>query len=407
MTGRIEGPLSSYASGESIDNVVIFICDSTRTDALPREVADRGVVGRAVAPSTFTASSLPSLLSGKYPAEHRVWDFDGQLSREPLLLREADNTGFRADTIWTGLETEHKPPLQMTRSKKGDELSSIETPFVYVEHDKGGHTPYGYSFEECESAAEFFRDFLDDPDDIPDLYQRGLQCSAERFTACLDTLEDRGLLEETLVIFTSDHGEHLGEPEYGHIYAHQTPMTPELVDVPLVVAGAGLPNDVEFDSLLSGLDIVPTALSAQGRAVPDSLPGMDLWTRSPSETRALRSEVWAEHDLWGERTMYAASSIWTDNGGYVFHRGSTAARVAFSLYYHNRTAAHARVRPTSISAQLRLLRPYLPGTVTYGRPDLSEERAREHLPGSFAKGEARSSDVDENTREQLENLGYW
>lgn len=406
MTESVEGPLSTYISSDNIRNVVIFVCDSTRTDALPRDVSDRGVVGRMIAPSTFTASSLPSLLCGQYPSEHRVWDFEGQLRKEPVLLRNADHSGFRADTIWTHLEPENKPPLRMTRTTEGGELESLEPPFVYVEHDKGGHSPYGCTFEECESTDEFYRDVIDGPGEIPAYYERGVKRAAERFTARLDTLEDRGLLEETLVIFTSDHGELLGESEYGTVYEHKTPMTPELVNVPTVFAGAGLPTDLEFESLLSGLDIVPTALSAQGRSVPKSLPGADLWSQSPPGTRYLRSEIWAEYDLRGDRTIYGASSVWTNGGGYVFHRGSAAARAVHALYYHNHSAPHARVRPLTPGAQLRLLRTYVPETVTYGTPEVDESTARDHLPGPFTRGDTGDSEVDEYTREQLRRLGY-
>jgi len=404
MSEQVTQPLSELAPEDSITNVVIFICDSVRWDFLPDDVSERGVSARTVAPSTFTGSSLPSILGGEYPASHQVWEFNDRLRREPLLLREAPHTGFMTDTIWPHLDIEDKPPLKTTRTSSGDRIETIEEPFVYVEHDKGGHSPYGYSFDECGSTRAFYEEFLADPADIPSLYQRGIERAAERFAGLVDTLEDRGILDETLVVFTSDHGELLGELEHGAVYEHGTPMTPELVYVPLVFMGAGLPANGALDELLSSIDIAPTALGAQGRPVPSTLLGTDVWNESVPRNRLLRSELWDQYSFRGDRTVYAATSIWTDSGGVVSHRGSAMARAAVGLYHHNRLAPHASIRTKSLSAQLNLVRTYGPPTVAYGKPDLDEAAAQERLPGEFVKQETDAEPY--YTREQLEKLGY-
>lgn len=403
MIGEIERPLSEYAADGSVENVYVFVADSLRADSLPNVVEERGVTARAVAPSTFTASSLPSLLSGHYPATHRIWDFDGVLDREPILLRECPNTGFDAETIWTHLEPEEKPPLRMVRTDSGEPLDSIAEPFVFVEHDKGGHTPYGYAFDECDSTDEFYRERVSDRDQIPDLYERGIARAADRFLDHLSVLESRGILENTLVIFTSDHGENLGEFRHGRIYEHGTPMTPELIYVPMVFLGAGLPEGKTYRGLLSGVDVVPTALGAQNRPVPSSLPGYDAWNERVPENRTARSEMWKEYDFREPRTVYGVSSVWSDEGGHVFHRGSRLVRAAFSLYWHLYAGPAAAIRTYSPTAQLRLLRTYVPAARTYGTPGISREEARELLPGPFAR---RTASADAYTREQLSKLGY-
>lgn len=64
------------------------------------------------------------------------------------------------------------------------------------------------------------------------LYDADLRTTDDRFGAVLDCLRARGLLEDTLVVAVSDHGEHLGE--YGLI-GHQFSVFDGAVSVPLAV----------------------------------------------------------------------------------------------------------------------------------------------------------------------------
>ncbi|UCE87113.1 MAG: sulfatase [Deltaproteobacteria bacterium] len=82
----------------------------------------------------------------------------------------------------------------------------------------------------------------------------------------LDGLEARGLLTDTLVMLTSDHGEEFFEHdgfEHGHS-AYQ-----ELLHVPLVVWGPGV-RPGRISPPVSHVDLVPTLLDALGQPVPES-----------------------------------------------------------------------------------------------------------------------------------------
>lgn len=407
-----EWSIGDRATGNSVKNLAIFIADSLRNDALPDDVAERGINMRAVAPSTYTGSSIPSLLSGYYPAEHKVWNFEQQLPREPLLLREAEHTGLCAETIWTHIKPERKPPIRMLKTASGEPLPSIQEPFVYIEHDKGGHTPYGYSFDVCESAPLYYADHVDVADDVRRDYRRGVDRSAERFIEFLDRLKDRSLLDQTLVIFTSDHGELLGERNYGGVYGHGRPMTPELIDIPIVFCGVGLPDDTITEFRVSGVDIVPTALAAQGRPVPNRLPGVDLWTTPLQEIgtrRPLRSDIWQRVSIRGRSvTTYAATSAWdhSGGGGIVFQRGSTPTRIAHAHYHHYQSAPHASLmrsewNPGKYSA---FVRTYTCSRHQYGSSSTSFPV--DELPTKFEDRPQNSQKVDEYTRDQLAKLGY-
>jgi arylsulfatase A-like enzyme len=54
----------------------------------------------------------------------------------------------------------------------------------------------------------------------------------------LDALDANGVLEDTLIVVTSDHGENLGED---HLIGHQASLDDRLLHVPLVFAGPGAP----------------------------------------------------------------------------------------------------------------------------------------------------------------------
>ena len=399
--------LSDISNSKYIDNVVIFIADSTRYDALPNSITERGVSGRMIAPSTYTASSIPSILTGRYPADHGVWGFNDQLSETPFLFRQVEHTGYRADTIWTQLSPADKPPLRMTQVSPGTSIESIDEPFVYVEHDKGGHAPYGYSFSECGSVEEYYTDYVNDPEPILEHYQRSISNACERFIAAISILKNRGLFDRTLVILTADHGELLGESKHGHVYGHGHPMTPELVEVPVVFCGAGLPETERYPELISGVDIASTALAALDHEVPSQLSGRDLWTNTPC-SRMHRSDVWMQTARCG-RTInyYAATSLWDITGGIVSHIGSQAVRTAAAQYFLYSSAAHSQLARSQWSPKsyINLLQTYAPSQVSYGSADKALSKQVRTLPTKFTKDTQPPSSQEYN-RKQLENLGY-
>ena len=403
-------PIGDLAERETAENVVIFVSDSTRYDAVPDRVTNLGPSGKAIAPSTFTAPSFPSLFTGVYPAEHGIWDFNERLGVRPRLFEGPESVGFRADTIWTHLKPEEKPPRRMLGVEATESLTELEPPFVYIEHHKGGHLPYGYTFEECESTEEFFDTRLESLDRIPSLYQRSVDTACDRFLDVVAELERRGLMDETLVIFTSDHGEVLGEVRYGRPYGHEQPLVPELAEVPLVFAGAGLPDDVELPGVYSGTDIVPTALSALGRSGRPRVSGIDLWRTVSGQDRLVRSDVLRTKELGrlGRTfTKYEATSVWDGGGGTVYHRGPRLERLGYALYiqlYAKHEAPWLRSE-MGLRGLRGLFGTYWPKRLTFGTPSFERQDAERVLPAGFER-EPSAATEDRIPADQLEKLGY-
>lgn len=90
----------------------------------------------------------------------------------------------------------------------------------------------------------------------------------------IDSLRARGLYDDTLIVFNSDHGEYLG---FHHMKGKGNRMYEPLVRVPLIVKWPGQTREaVRRDDLVNTIDLSPTFLNAAGCDVPDVMSGFDL-----------------------------------------------------------------------------------------------------------------------------------
>ncbi len=87
----------------------------------------------------------------------------------------------------------------------------------------------------------------------------------------LDALERAELDDKTIVVFTSDHGYHLGE----HDFWAKVSLRDESAGVPLIVSVPGKKPGV-CDSLVELIDLYPTVSSLCGLDVPDRLQGKNI-----------------------------------------------------------------------------------------------------------------------------------
>ncbi len=88
----------------------------------------------------------------------------------------------------------------------------------------------------------------------------------------VDFLGRSGQLDDTLVIYASDHGDMLGDR---NLWAKQVPYEPS-VSVPLVIAGPGVAAGRTIDDPVSLIDLPPTVLDGAGLRIPPSFDGVSL-----------------------------------------------------------------------------------------------------------------------------------
>ena len=85
-------------------------------------------------------------------------------------------------------------------------------------------------------------------------------------------IEKSGQLERTLFVYTSDHGEMLGE----HGLWLKNVLLDPAARVPIIMAGAGLPKGKAVEAPVTHCDMIATMLDAAGVAAPRELRGRSL-----------------------------------------------------------------------------------------------------------------------------------
>lgn len=88
----------------------------------------------------------------------------------------------------------------------------------------------------------------------------------------IDALTRSGMLEETLIIFTADHGYHVGE----HGLWGKTSNFELDAHVPLLIAGPSISRPGRTDSLVELIDLFPTLVECCGLPAPAGLDGCSL-----------------------------------------------------------------------------------------------------------------------------------
>ena len=109
------------------------------------------------------------------------------------------------------------------------------------------------------------------------VYQRYMQdylavvtAMDENIGRLLDYLDESGLAENTVVIYTSDQGFYLGE----HGWYDKRWMYEESLHTPLLIRWPGVtPQGSETGALIQNIDIAPTLLEAAGAPIPDDMQG--------------------------------------------------------------------------------------------------------------------------------------
>lgn len=113
-----------------------------------------------------------------------------------------------------------------------------------------------------------------DPQYVKACYYAMIELIDEQFVRLLDVLETTGQLDSTMIIFTSDHGELLGD--HGLIYKGCR-FFEGLVHVPLIVSWAGnFSRALRSDALVELVDLAPTILDVAGLDIPYFMQGKSL-----------------------------------------------------------------------------------------------------------------------------------
>jgi arylsulfatase A-like enzyme len=114
----------------------------------------------------------------------------------------------------------------------------------------------------------------------------------------LDTLETEGVRDDTLVVFSSDHG--------GFATAHKMhdkgpAMYEDIYNVPFIADGLGIESD--HDAFVSLLDLAPTFLDAAGVDIPEEYDGASLFDIDADHDRNTARAEFHGHQFPYEQRM--------------------------------------------------------------------------------------------------------
>jgi len=336
------GVSANDARSETTDvpqNLILISIDTLRADRLgaygyPRDtsptldaLAARGArVETVISESSWTLPSHASLLSGYPPAIHGARLPDSRLPDEvPLLAEMLRSRGFRTFAWTGGVFVGERHGLHRGFERWNDQglgfasalaetlqqISRVDPKrrfFAFV-HTYDVHCPYD---PPAVYAARFQRrpesDFIEtagrcgnphynamsvSPGQaafLSDRYDGGIRYADDMLRQFFDRLKAMGVLEKTLVVVVSDHGDEF--LEHGRI-GHRGSLYIQSLRVPCIMAGPGVAPQVVGEP--AGLvDVVPTLLDLL------ALPAVRTWGRSLVPVMRGRRAVERERMLFSE-----------------------------------------------------------------------------------------------------------
>ena len=152
--------------------------------------------------------------------------------------------------------------------------------------------------------SEYLKNLRDTPDTYPRYYHKYYDCNEfvdSEFGRLIDAVRDN-LGENTIIIYTSDHGDHLGhfglQPKGPTMYEATTA-------VPLIVTGPGIPGGTRSNALVGSCDIWSTLIDVAGvdrTSLPDDPAywGTSLLPVARGETDAIHDAVFIEYNRFGK-----------------------------------------------------------------------------------------------------------
>jgi choline-sulfatase len=299
-SGRTSGGAAARPREASAKPSVLLISiDTTRADRLgcygrpdastpnlDRWAAEGVVFENAVTPVPITLPAHVSLMSGLLPHRHGVRDNGTYRVPDelPVLAALLAGAGYETAAVVGSAVLDRQYGLHRGFERYEDSVGpmglaiaerdaaavtgaaaaaarSLRKPFFLFVHYFDPHAAY----TPPTPFAERFR---------PDPYQGEIAYVDEQIGRLRRELEGLGLLEGTVVVIASDHGESLGqhgEPTHG-VFLYQATLHIPLI----IVAPQRWPGGRRVATLASLIDVSPTLLELTGLPVPGGLDGRSL-----------------------------------------------------------------------------------------------------------------------------------
>ncbi len=121
-------------------------------------------------------------------------------------------------------------------------------------------------------------------------YYGMVTCLDDMIGEIIQALKEQGLYDNTYIIYTSDHGEMLGE--HGLFYKHCT--LESSLGVPLILKGPDIPSGIHVDIPVSLIDLFPTIMDIAGLQNKEDFAGQSWLPLARGERTERKEPVFAE-----------------------------------------------------------------------------------------------------------------
>ncbi|NOZ78086.1 MAG: sulfatase-like hydrolase/transferase [Acidobacteria bacterium] len=395
-------------------NVLLVTFDTTRADHVGYAMGKKGVTpmldalahrgtwfSTCVTPQPLTLPSHTSIMTGLYPFHHGVRNNGTYIvpGRDLTLAERFHDAGYATHAVISAFVLDSRFGLDQGFDSYDDDLS-------------GGPKQKMFMFKEvkakrtAERAVRWLRSqrpkdrpfflwvhFFDphaDYDPPPewaaklpgDPYQGEIAYADHELGYILKELDDEKLLDDTVVAFTGDHGDGLGQ--HGE-KTHSLFIYESTTRVPLLFSGPGVPAGMRIDELVRTIDIAPTLLELAHIGVPKNLDGTSL------------VPVWHGHP--DHRVAYLETFVPRLNFGWSGLRGMRDATTKVILAPRPEVYDLAK-DPGETNNLLRH------GTMPEDARKMFAELKTIVRDDPFTHGEQQEGQVDQETRRKLASLGY-
>jgi arylsulfatase A-like enzyme len=343
--------LQSASALATPPNVVLIISDdhgwtdygfmghrSIRTPHLDRLARESLTFGRGYVTSSLCCPSLASIITGRYPHQHKITSNDprapeGVSRREfnrspafvagrevmnghldavptlPRLLRERGYQSFQSGTWWQGPYSRGGFTHGMTQGERhGDQgldigRRSMQPIFEFIAGTRREQKPFLVWYAPMmphsphtppERLLEHYR--TNAPSEHAARYWAMVEWFDETVGELLAHLDEQGLADNTIVIYLADNG-WIQSPD-GANYAPKSKQSQYDggLRTPIMIRWPGHIVPRMSDALAQSIDLAPTILTATESAPDRSLPGIDLADpKALAERRAIFGECFT-HD---------------------------------------------------------------------------------------------------------------
>lgn len=214
-------------------------------------------------------------------------------SRDPSTL----GYDTRVPARFPGLETERKMKREISRFFTT--LKQGEAPFYACIGTKASHIPFTDWGEPVDLDSVIVPPFLPDDEeirmDLSELYGN-IQCVDSMVGHVLQHLEDSDLRNNTLFIYTTDHG--IAFPRAKCTLYDPGIKTTFIMSLPsLDILNSGR----VVDSKISNIDLLPSVLDLIGADIPYNIEGKSFLPILKGEKESIRSDIFIEkshHDIY-------------------------------------------------------------------------------------------------------------